>query len=103
MGETLEITPKLLNPENTTYSWLINGEEYSNERTFSYKVEKPCRANLTCIISNEYGKVEMNTSFNSNHDFSKGFLYIDDTFNFYDTEKKVKYEDCYSSLNAGKS
>ena len=102
MGETLEITPKLLNLENTTYSWLINGEEYSNEHTFSYKVEKPCRANLTCIISNEYGKVEMNTSFNSNHDFSKGFLYIDDTFNFYDTEKKVKYEDCYSSLNAGK-
>lgn len=102
IGETLKITPELLNPENANYSWFINGEAYSNEHTFNYKIEKPCRVNLTCIISNEYGKVEMNTSFSSNHDFSKGFFYFNETFNFYDAEKKVKYEDCYSSLNAGK-
>lgn len=104
MGETLEITPELLNPEGATYSWLINGTEVSTEPTFSYKVEKPCYADLKCIITNKYGKVEMNTSFGSNHDFSKGFFYFaDGTFNFYDTEKKVTYPDCYSSLNAGKT
>lgn len=104
MGETLEITPELLNPEGATYSWLVNGEEVSSEPTFSYKIEKPCQADLKCIISNKYGKVEMNTSFGSNHDFSKGFFYFaNGTFNFYDTEKKVAYTDCYSSLNAGKT
>ena len=29
LGETLEITPELLNPEGATYSWLVNGKEYS--------------------------------------------------------------------------
>ena len=104
LGETLEITPELLNPEEATYSWLVNGKEYSTEPTFSYKIDNPCRANLTCIIKNKYGKVEMSTSFSSNHDFSKGFFYIaDGTFNFYDTEEKVTYPDCYASLNAGKT
>lgn len=37
LGETLEITPELLNPEGATYSWLVNGKEYSTEPTFSYK------------------------------------------------------------------
>lgn len=102
LGETLEITPELLNPEGVTYSWLVNGKEVSTEPTFSYKIDNPCRADLTCVIKNKYGKVEMSTSFNSNHDFSKGFFYVaDGTFNFYDTEKKVTYQDCYSSLNAG--
>lgn len=26
LGETLEITPELLNPEDATYSWLLNGK-----------------------------------------------------------------------------
>lgn len=104
MGETLEITPELLNPEGATYSWLINGTEVSTEPTFSYKVEKPCYADLKCIITNKYGKVEMSTSFGSNHDFSRGFFYFaDGTFNFYDSEKKVTYQDCYGSINAGKT
>lgn len=104
MGETLEITPELLNPEGATYSWLVNGEEVSTDPTFSYKIEKPCHAELTCIITNKYGKVEMSTSFGSNHDFSKGFFYFaDGTFNFYDSEKKVTYQDCYGSLNGGKT
>lgn len=104
LGETLEITPELLNPEDATYSWLLNGKEISTEQTFTYQVDNPCRADLTCVITNKYGKVEMNTSFRSNHDFSKGFFYLaDGTFNFYDTEKKVTYKDCYSSLNAGKT
>lgn len=104
MGETLEITPELLNPEGATYSWLMNGTEVSTDPTFSYKIEKPCYADLKCIITNKYGKVEMSTSFGSNHDFSKGFFYFaNGTFNFYDTEKKVTYADCYSSLNAGKT
>lgn len=104
LGETLEITPELLNPEEASYSWLLNGEEVSTKQTFTYKVENPCRADLTCIIQNKYGKVEMNTSFRSNHDFSKGFFYIaDGTFNFYDTKKKTIYPDCYGSLNAGKT
>ena len=90
LGETLEITPELLNPEDATYSWLLNGKEISTEQTFTYQVDNPCRADLTCVITNKYGKVEMNTSFRSNHDFSKGFFYLaDGTFNFYDTEKKV--------------
>ena len=59
LGETLEITPELLNPEEATYSWLVNGKEYSTEPTFSYKIDNPCRADLTCIIKNKYGKVEM--------------------------------------------
>lgn len=104
LGETLEITPELLNPEGATYSWLVNGKEYSTEPTFSYKIDNPCRADLTCIIKNKYGKVEMSTSFSSNHNFSKGFFYVaDGTFNFYDTEKKTAYQDCYASLNAGKT
>ena len=70
LGETLEITPELLNPEGATYSWLVNGKEYSTEPTFSYKIDNPCRADLTCIIKNKYGKVEMSTSFSSNHNFS---------------------------------
>ena len=46
----------------------------------------------------------MSTSFSSNHNFSKGFFYVaDGTFNFYDTEKKTAYQDCYASLNAGKT
>ena len=95
LGETLEITPELLNPEGATYSWLVNGKEYSTEPTFSYKIDNPCRADLTCIIKNKYGKVEMSTSFSSNHNFSKGFFYVaDGTFNFYDTEK----ENCLSRL-----
>lgn len=104
LGETLEITPELLNSEDATYSWLINGKEISTEQTFTYQIDNPCRADLTCVITNKYGKVEMNTSFRSNHDFSKGFFYLaDGTFNFYDTEKKITYKDCYSSLNAGKT
>lgn len=104
MGETLEITPELLNPEGATYAWLMNGTEVSTEPAFSYKIEKPCYADLKCIITNKYGKIEMSTTFGSNHDFSKGFFYFaDGTFNFYDTEKKVAYTDCYSSLNAGKT
>ena len=59
LGETLEITPELLNPEGATYSWLVNGKEYSTEPTFSYKIDNPCRADLSCIIKNKYGKVEM--------------------------------------------
>ena len=31
LGETLEITPELLNPEDATYSWLLNGKEISTE------------------------------------------------------------------------
>ena len=38
-----EITPELLNPEGATYSWLVNGKEYSTEPTFSYKIDNPCR------------------------------------------------------------
>lgn len=103
LGKTLEITPELLDPTGATFSWLVNGKEVSTEPTFTYKIENPCRADLTCIITNKYGKVEMKTSFSSNHDFSKGFFYVaDGTFNFYDTEKKVTYKDCYGSLNAGK-
>lgn len=103
LGETLEITPKLLNSEEATYSWLVNGKEVSTEPSFIYKIDNPCRADLTCFITNKYGKVEMNTSFRSNHDFSRGFFYIaNQTFNFYDTEKKVSYLDCYGSMNAGK-
>ena len=71
LGETLEITPELLNPEDATYSWLLNGKEISTEQTFTYQVDNPCRADLTCVITNKYGKVEMNTSFRSNHDFPK--------------------------------
>ena len=41
LGETLEITPELLNPEGATYSWLVNGKEYSTEPTFSYKIDNP--------------------------------------------------------------
>ena len=76
LGETLEITPELLNPEGATYSWLVNGKEYSTEPTFSYKIDNPCRADLTCIIKNKYGKVEMSTSFSSNHNFSKGLTHV---------------------------
>ena len=34
------------------------------------------RQDLTCIIKNKYGKVEMSTSFSSNLNFSKGFFYV---------------------------
>lgn len=104
IGETLTITPELLEPDGAVFSWLVNGEEVSTEPTFSYTIEKPCRGDLTCVIQNQYGKVEMSTTFASNHDFSKGFFYVaDKTFNFYDSEKEVVYQDCYSSLNAGKT
>ena len=63
LGETLEITPELLNPEDATYSWLLNGKEISTEQTFTYQVDNPCRADLTCVITNKYGKVEMKFSF----------------------------------------
>lgn len=103
LGETLTITPELLHPEGAFYSWMINGEEVFKEQTFTYKIEKPCRADLSCVISNQYGKVEMNVRFSSKHDFSKGFFYlIANTVNFYDTEKGINYEDCYGSLNNGK-
>lgn len=103
LGETLEVTPELLNPEGATYSWLLNGKEYSTEPSFSYPLDNPCRADLTCIITNKYGKVEMKTSFRTNHDFSKGFFYVaNGTFNFYDPEENITYKDCYGSLNAGK-
>lgn len=102
LGETLEVTPELLNPEGATYSWLLNGKEYSTEPSFSYPLDNPCRADLTCIITNKYGKVEMKTSFRTNHDFSKGFFYAANvTLNFYNTEENIAYLDCYGSLNAG--
>ena len=102
IGQEVTIDPALVDSANARYSWVVNGVEVSTDTTYTYKVDKPCREELVCIIKNPYGSVEMKTTIRSNHDFSKGFFYIaNGTFNFYDTEKKAAYPDCYGSLNAG--
>lgn len=102
IGEELTIDPALLDSVGARYSWVIDGTEVSTDTTFTYKVDKPSKAEIVCIIQNPYGSIEMKVTVGSNHDFAKGFFYVaDGTFNFYDTEKKTAYEDCYGSLNAG--
>lgn len=101
IGEEITIDPALVDSTNARFSWVVNGTEVSTDTTFTYKIEKPCHAQIVCTIQNPYGSVEMKTTVSSKHDFSKGFFYVaNGTFNFYDTEKEAAYENCYGSLNA---
>lgn len=101
IGSEVTIDPALIDSTNARFSWVVNGTEVSTDTTFTYKVEGPCRAEIVCTIKNPFGSVEMKTTVSSKHDFSKGFFYVaNGTFNFYDTEKKAAYENCYGSLNA---
>lgn len=101
IGQEVTIDPALVDSTNARFSWVVNGTEVSTDTVFTYKVENPSRAEIVCTIKNPYGSVEMKTTISSKHDFSKGFFYVaNGTFNFYDTEKKTAYENCYGSLNA---
>lgn len=102
LGDSIIFAPVLLDTTGARYQWILDGKEVSSDSVFVFKADQPCRGNIICRISNDYGSVEVTAEVVSAHDFSKGFFIQEQsTISFYDTSRGKLYRDCYGSLNGG--
>ena len=55
LGESLPLTPTVMNGNNLTYSWSLNGSIVSSNKTFSFKPLKIGNYTLQLKVSNDIG------------------------------------------------
>ncbi|MEG2789976.1 MAG: DUF5074 domain-containing protein [Odoribacter sp.] len=102
IGDSMVFAPQLLDTTGVAYSWAIDGREVSTDSAFTFRVTKPCRAKLLCTLTNEKGKVMLESEMASRQDFTKGFFVVQEKeIGFYDEVSGKLYADCYQSLNGG--
>lgn len=103
IGDSVVFAPRLMDTTGVKYSWMLNGEEVSTDSAFVYRVEKPCRAKITCTLENPKGKVTLASSIVADYDLMKGILLVQNNgIDLYDAASGVLYQDVYASMNYGK-
>lgn len=102
VGDSVVFSPQLKDTTGVKYSWTLNGKEVSDDSAFTYKIEKPCRANVVCTLENPKGKVILKSEIVADYDLSKGIIVVQKgSVDLYDSETGRLYSDVYSALNYG--
>lgn len=102
IGDSIVFAPELLDTAGVIYSWRVNGDEVSAAPAFTFRVDKPCRAKLVCVLQNARGKTILESGIASVQDLIRGFFVVqNEEIGFYDEATRTFYPGCFQSLNGG--
>lgn len=111
VGEEIVYAPELFNATGVDFEWTINGQTVMDEdtgepysgSTYTYKVEKPCRAKIGFNLKKNNATVSVESEIVSLPDLTAGFIVLQSNreLGIYDQKADKFYSDCYGALNAG--
>lgn len=110
VGEEYAYSPKVSSPSDVYYQWYQNGEDVSTEPYFTFKAERPTRSKVILELSNDLGKVTLESKIMvPGADYTKGCLIINEgwfghesgSISYYNYADNNIENWCYKTQNYG--
>lgn len=111
IGENLELYPKLLDNQNTSYQWTIDGKVVGTDSIYVFTPEERGNYDIVFTATNEVGKISETYNIHTWGAFENGFFMVNEgwfghgtgTVSFYRYNTQTLEDSVFVKTNPGKN